>query len=337
MSESDSIWARRLRENFGSTRDVRFSSKFKLTDEGGTAVIELDRAAVESNMQDNNASFEAWALVLHRWCGAERVELRWEMIDVPSDCEPGASRWPREQLHYQRFLYRVRNFYELLSGQWFMADVARAQSQSRFRPGTMFLNAPGDRPENGARKTTPEAVLEWQLHLDTEGTVRAYCGATNADDPWIADRQIPVGLFSSDVPSGRSAIFPGGAGAIDLAALAGNHLWLFELKAGGNYPVGTLSELLFYVAVMRDLCLCRIKPPRGVAVDGKGLNSAKLARATRITGVMLAPELHPLLDSQLLSQLNRAIAQTWNAEALAPQVSLEAASLRAGAVLTRLF
>src|SRR4051812_26659707 len=57
------------------------------------------------------------------------------------------------------------------------------------------------------------------------------------------DRQLPVGLFSKETPSRESQIFPGGKGAIDLVCLDADTIWLFELKAGGNIPVGTVTEL----------------------------------------------------------------------------------------------
>jgi hypothetical protein len=74
-------------------------------------------------MQDDASAFEAWALVLHRWCGAARVELRWESVTVQTDLGRDAARWPPKALHYQRFLYRLRKFHELFGGEWFRTDL----------------------------------------------------------------------------------------------------------------------------------------------------------------------------------------------------------------------
>lgn len=323
-----SSWDAKLRDAFGGQR-VRFTTGFDIKDERGTAVIEMAPAGVTGNMQSDAAAFEAWALVLHRWCGARRVALRWEPLEVPAALEADAKRWPPAQLHYQRFLYRVQKFHELFGRDWFHADAAMARAQSRCRDGAMFLNAPGARKATKV-KEKPEALLEWELLNGRSETLKAYCGFPSQ---WLPARQIPVGLFTHDVPKARHAIFPGGAGAIDLAAIGDERLWLFELKAEGNLPVGTLSELLFYTAVMRDLCMGVIKPARGAEISRDSLTAPAIALSRHITGVMLAPRLHPLLDGHMLGILNSAIAKMWNTVPGAPVVDIEAAIL--GERLTR--
>lgn len=320
--EMTADWEERLRRAFGGKR-VRFTTGFQLGDDKGTAVIEMTHAGVTENMQADAAAFEAWALVLHRWCGAGRVALRWEPVEESSVPETGAKRWPPAQLHYQRFLYRVLKFHELFGRDWFQTDAAMARAQSRCRDGAMFLNAPGARKSTKV-KEKPEALLEWELLNERSETLKEYCGFPNR---WLPARQIPVGLFSQDVPKARHAIFPGGAGAIDLAAIGDDRLWLFELKAEGNLPVGTLSELLFYTSVMRDLCMGVIKPARGAEISPDALTAPAIALARRITAVMLAPRLHPLLDGPMLDILNDGIAKVWNVVPGAPVVEIEAAIL----------
>jgi hypothetical protein len=316
------VWGEKLRQAFGGKR-VRFPTGFQLKDEDGTAVIEMAHDGVTRNLQSNAAAFEAWALVLHRWCGAQHVALRWQPVEVQERLEADATRWPPAQLHYQRFLYRLLKFDLLFGADWFQADAALARAQSRCRDGAMFLNAPGARVGTKP-KDKPEARIEWELLHGPGSALKTYC-----DSPvrWLPDRQIPVGLFTRDVPMARHAIFPGGAGAIDLAALGDDRLWLFELKADGNMPLGTLSEILFYTAVMRDLCTGAIRPARAAAVTPDKLTAPAMAAARRITGVMLAPRLHPLLDEDLLDRLNGAIAKTWNTAPGAPRVDIEAAIL----------
>ncbi|MGV3570353.1 MAG: hypothetical protein ACO1PB_07110 [Ramlibacter sp.] len=323
-------WEEKLRQAFGANH-VRLTTGIAVIGVGDSVVMEMTHAGVTGNMQSDAAAFEAWALVLHRWCGARRVALRWPALQV-EELQDEARRWPTEQLHYQRFLYRLLKFHELFGADWFEADVTTARAQSRCREGAMFLNAPGARTETNGPKDKPEARLEWDLlYGDRRDALKAYCGSPSR---WLPDRQIPVGLFTQGVPKARHAVFPGGAGAIDLAALGDDRLWLFELKAEGNLPVGTLSELLFYTAVVRDLCTKAIRPANVAAVEPDRLTAPAMAEARRVTGVMLAPRLHPLLDEKVLELLNGAIDRRWNAVRGAPAVDVEAATIL-GSQLTR--
>ena len=113
------------------------------------------------------------------------------------------------------------------------------------------------------------------------------------------DRQLPVGVFKDKV-SRDSAIFSHGKSAIDIWGLSNdNELLLFELKAEKNNKVGILSEIFFYVFLMKKL------------KDGEFLRTQKgkktlepLSRAKKIKGFLLAPSLHRLIDENLIMLLN---------------------------------
>jgi hypothetical protein len=90
-------------------------------------------------------------------------------------------------------------------------------------------------------------------------------------------------------------------------------IWLFELKAGGNIPVGTVTELFFYTSLIRDAL--HGDPIRFAQARHEArIQPEALSRVTRIEGVMLGHEVHPLLDSELMSILNEAVEKRWNAE-----------------------
>jgi hypothetical protein len=257
------------------------------------------------NMQDNAAAFEGWSLVLHHWCGAKKVSLEWEQPEPPPEPEGPMST---DQRHYQRFLYRAQRFHSLFP-DWFEIAGADPFIHSRVGSGRpVYLNLAGKRSEVGPTKVgaSPEYVLE--CRLVTDPNFRAHYGFSVP----VIDRQFPVGLFSTQRPKLASALFPGGKGAIDLVSLDNHHLWLFELKAKGNISVGTLSELLFYASVARDVAMKEI----GFNPEGGGhakVNAKDLADVKAITGVMLGHQLHPLLtDPALLSLINTAVQARWN-------------------------
>jgi hypothetical protein len=59
-------------------------------------------AAVQARMQDDDAAFGGWSVVLLSWCGVRRIVIDW---DEPADVRNG---------HYQRFRYRLGHLEALL-------------------------------------------------------------------------------------------------------------------------------------------------------------------------------------------------------------------------------
>jgi len=314
-------WNGALKEAFNrhrtsANRDVGFPGNGRPGDfsvkgtPGGIATILLQDHA-QRNMQSDGAAFEVWALALHGWCGAPWVRLIWNQ-PVAVQRQPGDA-WHQSDLHYQRFLYRVRNFQELFPG-WFEVGMSDAQRQSRSGPGVpLYLNAPAKRDDTAFNLSSgPENRLEhWALN--SADFVKRYPRMEHRY------RQLPVGVFSDVKPSKVNAVFTGGKAAIDLVGFGGKHVWLFELKAEKNMPAGTLSELLFYAAVVRDVRLGKITAPDSPPYD-------KVREATHIHAVMFGHALHPLLepDGKLLQLLNDAVAGSWNKQGGAPTLTFEA-------------
>ena len=285
------------------------------------AVIDLESGAIVRNMQDNAAAFEGWSLALRHWCGAEKVTLRWQPPVVPLVLKK--DDLVRER-HYQRFLYRVERFSSLFN--WF--DVATPDLFARWRHlynKEYFLNVAGNGPNTPSDEVAessmakPEYDLECRLQTDPDFH-KHYKFAREA----LIDRQFPVGLFSEATPTAASAVFPGGKGAIDLVCLDHRHLWLFELKAEKNIPIGTIAELLFYGSVMRDAVMGKFKFGR-IAGGRAKVRPEMLGQVNEITGVMLGHDLHPLIsDPKLIGLLNNAVENQWNCIDGAPLVSFRA-------------
>lgn len=297
-------WSRRLKAGFQAapnpSRQVRLpdAKSFTVTGDGDTAHLHLSEIAVTANMQSDAAAFESWCLALRRWCGVA-VHLSWQ---VPTN---------GGHAHYARFLYRLKQFNLLFGNDWFSyADPTNALGQATVTNGkaALWLNVGGSKEK--VQKERPADATRWsedhwESYLASPET-KWLEHAFELGDGTIKDQQFPVGLFSTAVPAKASAVFPGAKSAIDILALDGTRLWLFELKKPGNAGLGALSELLFYTSVMRDA----VTGVFGFA-EGQGRSRSRLGRdairsATEIVAVLLAPEIHPLIDPELVQLLNNA-------------------------------
>ena len=299
----NSEWSRRLSAGYyaakGEKRAVRLPSEasFVVSGDDGTAHLHLPLSAVCGNMQSNAGAFESWCLALRRWCRAT-VSLTWEV--------PGEAANP----HYERFLYRLKRIDALFGGDWFsFSDPtgALARSKVELNRGRLWLNVGGEKPKT--QKPRPVDVKawtedHWECHLthpEVDYLERAF-GFGSA----CKDQQFPVGLFNERTPSTASAIFPGAKSAIDIVAVDGQQLWIFELKKSGNVGFGALAELMFYTAVMRDAATGAFgfaEPKRGLS-RSSNVTPSKIRQVTKINAVLLTPDLHPLIDDQVLVLLN---------------------------------
>jgi hypothetical protein len=326
-------WEKRLKSAYAAhamacgkpSRSVRLPNGISFAGEGEEVQLSLSAECVTDNMQSNRAAFEGWSLALRRWCEV-KVVLQW----TPSPPDASASH----RQHYQRFLYRVARFQSLFD--WFRIEPRNEGEIDAWRAlerRPLFLNVGGARgPEQeSASEGDSESALEHRLLKSSE--FAAHYGLVHG----TRDRQLPVGLFSEKTPSRGSRIFPGGKGAIDLVCLDADTLWLFELKAGENIPAGIVSELFFYTSVLRDAL--QGGPFTFAEAHPKARTKARiqpeaLSRVTHIEGVMLGHDLHPLVDSGLISILNEAVEKRWNAEPSRAHVRFRADRITEGGELT---
>ena len=262
---------------------------FKLSGNTGTVKLSLTAEAVVRNMQEDVAAFEGWLLALKAWGCLTNAELSWKAPENRCDG------------HYQRFLYRVK-WFEDLFGSWFsVAPECRVLlDESRVKDGLIVGVAAGT-PKDNIDSKFNESSLE--KYLDDSCWLASTFALTKVG------RQFPVGLFESTVSRGTS-IFTAGKSAVDLIGIEGNakRLWVFELKAKGNQPMGIVSELFFYVAFMRDVIGRRFVPKGGSSTLKGRLHPGELEGVEEIRGCLLAPKFHPLLDDDLVvNLLNTAV------------------------------
>ena len=311
---------RRLRASYAQlgrglgweARRVRLPSSLDLracTLHGGVRLT-LSETAVLANMQTDAAAFEGWALALLLWCGEKTITLDWT--------EPAT-----DSGHYQRFLYRVDRFRSLLPDLIFLADEAKlARSRVLHPKGELLINQPSQSravSEERVASLPPEAQLEARLVADPAFSRRYELTAV--------DRQFPAGLYEGAVARDR-AVFTGGKSAIDIVGTSESGFWLFELKAGGNAPIGGLTELLFYTSLIRDAAG---PTPRFSFADGApftAISGADVRNAAAINAVLLVEASHPLLDHpELPALLNAAARATWNRESGAVPVTFHLAKV----------
>jgi hypothetical protein len=221
-----------------------------------------------------------------------------------------------------------------LFSEWFVVAHFEPFALSRtFGSEGLFLNAAQSRRgawndglDVAARplptKGAPEYRLEMQLLRSRE-----FAHHFEFSSKSVRDRQFPVGLYPAELLVQDEAIFPSGKGAIDLVCLDGLTFWLFELKAGSNITVGTISELIFYASIVRDTILGRFKFVSTVC-DGVSVRPSDIVNVGRIKAVMLGHDLHPLLsDPGLIAMLNTACEAMWNSNGTVPSVSFHASEI----------
>lgn len=247
------------------------------------------QGGIAKNMQEDSAAFEGWILCIKAAMDTEAEKykfiLDWDEVAV-------------DNLHYQRFLYRVDKFIKLFGSKegWFAVKTTQKLDALKIKYNSnekyvMNVPASGERINNS--DDSEENYLENEIVRRQEELkgLKKIC-------PVCLNRQLPVGVFKKDV-SEDSAIFPHRKSAIDLWGVDSKDLYIFELKAKDNYKVGAISEIFFYVMVLQDEQLGRF-----VRASAEG----ELIRNTnQIKAFILAPELHPLITIRAFDLLNKPL------------------------------
>lgn len=286
--------------------NCRFPNQDEIGIEGSQDLVTLTirTKGLYENMQGDAAAFEAWSLALLCHCGVKRVAIR---LDEEPDDRDGL-------LHFERLLYRLARFAELFPEEISIDSSVAARSKVVSSKGRLFLNEPGDRSASidGELERRFEAIIanpvthserDLEMALEVSPTFRSELGLDRVMRQW------PVGLFHESV-SKDSRIFSGGKSAIDLMGIRGRTLVLVELKKQGNNKVGALSELIFYTSVMRDALNGRFEFEGGSRARNTAITRDHLANCLDISGVLLAPSIHPLLrDPAIITRLNLAAAK----------------------------
>lgn len=284
------------------------------------ATIRLRTESVTANMQSDIGAVEAWAAALLVHCEAKEVG-----VQLPTDAAFSGGG------HLERLLYRLHRFGELLP----VRIEGETPPSKVLTPGKLLLNVPSD------DRTVPKEVERLKaaagtVGLDLAGSEHALevamvgsqalrkAFASGAPGGMRIMRQCPVGLFREAVKRGSEyRIFTDGRSAIDLLAIDGTTLLLFELKNAKNKKAGAISEAFFYACVMRDVLrktfrFNELKEGRALPL----ITPDQISNCTEIRSVILAPDVngpcvHPLIyrtgegESNVISWINEAATRTW--------------------------
>jgi hypothetical protein len=289
-------WLAKIKEYVkGSTR---LPAEHKIAFSGDERRLEITlrtAALAQSNMQDDDSAFEAWALVIMSACKVDSVTF---------NCETSEAGALTKSRHYQRALYRLQRFCELMAGRALLAqrDILLDSILRSCNQPTLNVATGRDTSEIISR-TGSESTIEKDFKRDNSPARRRLM---NAFGLIKLDRQFPIGLFDGE-PKRGNEIFTAGKSAIDLIGTDRNKgLWLFELKNEANRSVGALSELFFYSAVLRDARQGLFK----FSTNSPGARAEVLPEDVRQTkhihARLLLGGVHPLITDGVFELLNEA-------------------------------
>ena len=256
--------------------------QFKLEDD--VLRMDISKAGICANMQEDDSAFEGWAICLKVCVKIQKVFICWDTTTTFDK---------NQQLHYNRFQYRVRKFIETYA--WAENGSPLDFDLSGENPFVNFPTKPAD--ESAKHK---EALLERDFVAKNR--------ATQTFD--VTNHQLPVGIFNTKISS-ENRIMPGGNSQIDIWAISNETLHIFELKEHTNTKIGIISELMFYVNIMNDIKNRIIQYPENAA-GNKHRDFDKLYEAfykgtiQKINGQLLTKEIHPLITPDAIKLMNES-------------------------------
>lgn len=250
--------------------------------EGVCEDIKVKENATCHNMQSDNAAFEGWAICLKAWLpnAISTVELKW---DEPLDGNSNP--------HYRRFCYRVVKMLDAY--EWFSINETNKTGIESFIHELKGLqnNYGNSIPEKKFKHGggVGENAVEYDM-VHEQDFPQKMCKKYDVDNIY---HQLPVG-----VKKGNVSFFAGIKAAIDLWGMHDNELTIIELKYKNNM-VGVISELFFYVNIIRDIILGAIEKPTAVLSYEKDLYK-RIGDMKKIHARMLADTYHPLINNEVV-------------------------------------
>lgn len=243
---------------------------------------------LKSNMQDDEAAFESWAIALKYYLKdiIDTVTIDWERDFVKGE---------EGYLHYNRFVYRLLKFVQTYS--W-----AKSAKSIPTIPSQLYCNI------------GRTVAADKSKHIkNSEGWLECQYVDDHSSEYDVMNHQFPVGLFDGKV-SGTTHYTTGQKSAIDIWAIKGSCLSIFELKKADNKPLGIISELMFYTNVLDDILSHRImyeaneNTKYAIRNNIRGFKNFCEAYSSgiinHIDSVFLADNLHTLLTDELICFIN---------------------------------
>jgi len=282
--------------------DLYFPRDIEDTFDKETGTLCLNLLYPGSNMQENQAAFEGWCLVLKANDAFEKVELSFDPVKM--DKEDYFHNLSPKQQHYLRFLYRVSKFEQQFK-DWFSVSKNNQDELEFFNKSfnrVRKVNTPPDSVSEYNHRKGKEHVLEKAFVLLPE--FRKANGIT-----YPVYDQFPNGLFVEKV-SRENRIF--NTGYFDLWGInEDGELCIFELKEPKNSNVGIISELYFYSNFASDLFFERNRFQL-IRNDSKfrGYQTVMGPLKGQIHGIFLVPHFHVEIERILQSLLEMLNSNT---------------------------
>ncbi len=266
-----------------------------------------------TNMQEDLAAFEGWAIVIKaNW----NTECNYKVvIDIP-DHEIAELPDPKDVFirrivpeiasgHYGRFLFRARKFSEEF--EWFGLSDKISKCAEKYDLLLEEYECTNHLPDKEAGDNNRGAEIRAEASFN-ENPVEI----EKLSDKQVLGtvyRQLGTWLESKD---GSIQFLTDGHSAIDLWNITNNTLNLFELKSvtrtNKNDKVGIITELFMYMEYCHDMFLKNSRfVPKGWEKDnasGRGYGELVKADIERIRGYFLANKFHPLLTEKAVDLLN---------------------------------
>lgn len=281
-----------------------------------------------TNMQENYAAFEGWAVAIKAFC-SEKTEFfksdKWDgtiVLDVKIGELPDFFIG-KEQGHYARFLYRALRFSETYD--WFslsekLEKVVQDFDTNILKQKTLMNNPPkGEVVEHETEdKNKSKKIDEKKVEYDFKEHPKLFQGVMRqAGIDWMGEtinRQLPCGLFlasSQKEVRTKNAVFTGRKSAIDLWSYYQkdnkNVMTVVELKTK-NKMIGMITEIFFYANYCRDMFgenACFHKNLNKKQKLYRGYEQLIDHDINHIEAVMLADEFHPLINDKVIEVLNQ--------------------------------
>lgn len=260
-----------------TNKNLRLPSGMDFNIHDKVLTIKMEEKGLMNNMQTDASAFEGWAICLKAWLPEYITEV---IIAGDVLSFPKGEKTTTEEMHYNRFLYRLLKFTETYD--WTKTnDYADAIKQ--FKDCQLVVNVPNKDAEEGA--SHKESKLE-----------RAYC-VKNKTFYNTIDHQLPVRLFKKEVKI-SNALTPGGF--IDIWSIKEDVLNIYELKIRSHTHVGIISELMYYLNVVTDIMTSKISIPMSTQFrsQDKFFDLYQKKSCKKINAYLLTDILHPMIEKK---------------------------------------
>ncbi|MCK8826604.1 hypothetical protein MWH25_02420 [Natroniella acetigena] len=271
-----------------NNRYIRLTSRieFDLAQDNSLLKIKMSKDGVKAHMQESKATFEAWAIIIKSYLEEIRkVQLSWE--------EPEQE----ENKHYQRFLYRVKNFEEMYP--WFKVLNADYKEELLldYKSGEEFLiNSFGDMRKveinNKNLAEGNEKDLEYYLSSNKDLLSNIF----NTEFKYVCS-QLPVGIYKNSIFL-KNRLLPGGSSAIDFFGTDDDTTYIFELKVDSKM-LGIISQIYCYAFLIKDIQNGNLK------FKEKDYYLNNIKKTDKLKAIISADVFHPLIDNQVLAEMNK--------------------------------